>query len=150
MTRSVAASYRPHMQPTGDNSSFHQLISHFLLISPKAIMLVSHHRIFLWWNMSMIIAWMRWPWRGSQGQQQWPQHGVLVCVSYQLSDVGKGQLKSRTNRICLFIVLLFAICRLCQGDGSFTESLGTNILWPHAKLLPVLYCFVEVRKNSVC
>ena len=31
----------------------------------------------------------------------------------------------------------------CQGDGSFTESLGTNILRPHAKLLLASILFVE-------
>ena len=40
-------------------------------------------------------------------------------------------------------MLFFVILRLCQGDGSSTKSLGMNILWPHAKLLPASISFIE-------
>ena len=72
---------------------------------------------------------------------------VLIC---HLSDVGKGQLSSKKTRICLIYCVVFVILRLCQGDGSFTksESLGTNILWPHAKLLPASISFVESAEGQ--
>ena len=55
---------------------------------------------------------------------------------WQLFDMGKGRLDSKETRICLICVDVCYFLRLCQGDGSFAESLGTTILWPHAKLLP--------------
>ena len=70
---------------------------------------------------------------------------VLIC---QLSDVGKGRLNSKRTRICLIYCVVFCYLRLCQGDGSFTKSLGTNILWPHAKLLPASISFVESMEGQ--
>ena len=59
------------------------------------------------------------------------RHMTLICVSCLTWERDNSPPRKPTFDLC--IEVLFDMLRLCQGDGSFTESLGTNILWPHAK-----------------
>ena len=76
------------------------------------------------------------------------RHRTLVCVSCLTWE--RDNQTSRKATFDLFIEA-FVMLRLCQGGGSFTESLATNILWPHVKLLTrPLFPLKKARKNSVC
>ena len=95
----------------------------------------------------MLVAWPRWPW-------QWNQWQTTVAAAwdffFQLSDVGKGRLDSKKTCVCLIycVVVFFVILRLCQGDGSFTKSLGTNIFLATCKTVAGLYFFCRERGRT--